>query len=50
VPEETALQQIKTKKYYEKYLSKNKPIYLIGMHFDSTEKNIVGFEWEEYFK
>ncbi|MBK8805215.1 MAG: ATP-binding protein [Bacteroidales bacterium] len=46
VPEETAIQQIKTKKYYEKYLFENKTIYLLGMHFSSTEKNIVGFDWE----
>lgn len=45
--EEAAIQQIKTNKYYEKYLTENKNIYIIGMHFSSTEKNIVSFEWEE---
>ncbi len=35
---EEALEQIKTKKYYEKYLSKGKPIYLIGAEF--RDRNI----------
>jgi hypothetical protein len=35
--EEAALMQIKEKKYYEKHLG-NKPVYLIGMHFCSTER------------
>jgi len=41
-----ALQQIKDKKYYEKYLNRNKDIYLIGIEFDTNEKNISEFEWE----
>ncbi len=28
---ESALQQIKTKKYYEKYMNEGKEIYLVGM-------------------
>jgi hypothetical protein len=43
--EEAALMQIKEKKYYEKHLG-NKPVYLIGMHFCSTERNISAFDWE----
>ncbi len=43
---ENALQQIKEKKYYEKYLSYNKDIYLVGIDFDTEDKNISNFEWE----
>jgi hypothetical protein len=35
---EEALEQIKTKKYYEKFISKDKPIYLIGAEF--RDRNI----------
>ncbi|MDF1546343.1 MAG: ATP-binding protein [Bacteroidales bacterium] len=47
MPAEVALYQIQTKKYYEKYLVQNKEIYLIGMHFSSKVKNIVGMEWRK---
>ena len=43
---ETALEQIKQKKYYEKYLNENKEIFIIGICFDSKEKNITQFEWD----
>jgi len=46
MPDESAIHQIETKKYYEKYLSENKKIYLIGIHFDSEERNIINFEWK----
>jgi len=42
-----ALQQIKEKNYQQKYLAKEKNIYLIGISFNSTEKNISQFEWEQ---
>ncbi len=42
-----ALEQIKTNRYYEKYLNKGKEIYLVGINFSEEEKNIVGFEWEK---
>ena len=45
---QNALQQIKEKKYYEKYLNHNKDIYLVGIDFDTNDKNINGFEWEKY--
>ena len=35
-----ALQQIIDKKYHESYLHKNKTIYLLGISFDTSEKNI----------
>jgi len=40
-----ALQQIKDKKYYEKYQSQGKEIYLVGINF--KDKNISLFEWEK---
>jgi hypothetical protein len=42
-----ALQQIKDMKYYEKYLSANKKIFLIGIEFDEEQKNISVFECEK---
>ncbi len=41
-----ALKQIKSKQYHKKYMSEGKEIYLVGIEFDSKEKNISGFEWE----
>lgn len=41
-----AMQQIKEKKYHQKYLDKGKNIYLIGIDFDSQVKNISRFAWE----
>jgi hypothetical protein len=40
-----ALEQIRQKGYHEKYLNQGKPIYLVGMGFDSEEKNITEFQW-----
>ncbi|MCL0067463.1 PD-(D/E)XK nuclease domain-containing protein [Peptococcaceae bacterium] len=37
----SALSQIKERKYYEKYASEGKEIYLVGMEFSEREKNIV---------
>jgi hypothetical protein len=39
-----ALGQIEEKKYYEKYLNENKDIYLIGIEFDTKERNISKIE------
>jgi len=39
--------QIKDKKYHEKYLDQTKEIYLVGIEFDESEKNISNFEWEK---
>ncbi len=41
-----ALEQIKLKNYHQKYISKYKEIYLIGVEFDSKERNIKYYEWE----
>ena len=40
-----ALEQIKEKGYHEKYLSASKKVFLVGIGFDSRERNIVEFEW-----
>ena len=42
---ETALQQIKDKKYYAKYMKEDARIHLIGVQFSKTERNIAG--WAE---
>lgn len=47
VGSDDALIQIKAKNYAQKYLSENKNIILLGINFDSKEKNISGFEWEK---
>ena len=43
----TALKQIKEKKYYEKYTNQQKDIYLIGIEFGEEERNVISFEWEK---
>ena len=43
-----ALQQIKEKKYYEKYRQQGKDIYLVGINFDDKERNISRFAWESF--
>ena len=42
----TALEQIKDKRYYEKYLNSGKDIYLVGIEFSKSERNIIRFDWE----
>ncbi|MDL1963514.1 MAG: ATP-binding protein [Deltaproteobacteria bacterium] len=43
----SALEQIKKKKYSEKYQQKGKKIYLVGIEFSKNDKNIKNFMWEE---
>ena len=45
---QSALQQIKNKKYPEKYSAHKKPIYLVGMSFDADTRNIDGVLCEVY--
>ncbi|MFN4151255.1 MAG: PD-(D/E)XK nuclease domain-containing protein, partial [Candidatus Sericytochromatia bacterium] len=40
---EVAVNQIRNKKYYESYLASNKEIVLVGVSFDSENKNIKDF-------
>ena len=42
-----ALQQIKDKKYAEKYMPLEKEIFLIGIEFDEEKRNISQFECEK---
>jgi len=42
-----ALEQIKQRRYHEKYQVQYKEIYLIGINFDENERNISRFEWEK---
>ena len=44
----SALEQIKEKKYHEKYLSYGKPIYIVGVNFSSEKRNITEFRWEKF--
>ncbi|MFW5959671.1 MAG: ATP-binding protein [Chitinivibrionales bacterium] len=44
---ESPINQIKERKYYEKYASDTRDIYLVGMCFDSNERNISEFIWEK---
>jgi hypothetical protein len=48
VGEGDALQQIKEKRYFEKYTGKYDKIFLVGINFDEEEKNISKFEWEKF--
>ena len=41
-----ALEQIKARGYHEKYLGRGREVYLVGISFDSEEKNILEFAWE----
>ncbi|SDN71203.1 PD-(D/E)XK nuclease superfamily protein [Desulfonauticus submarinus] len=45
---EDAIEQILKKKYYEKYKSEGKEIYLVGIKFDSRERNIVELKSKKY--
>ncbi len=42
-----ALEQIKEKKYHEKYLNIAKEIIIIGIEFSKKDRNICKFEWEK---
>ncbi len=42
-----AIEQIKTRGYADKFKHLNKPIYLVGMSFDPTLKNITDYCWEQ---
>ncbi len=41
-----ALEQVREKGYHEKYLGRG-TVFLIGIDFSSTAKNIAGFAWEK---
>jgi hypothetical protein len=41
------LEQIKEKRYFEKYLGVVEKIFLIGIEFSKEKRNLVGFDWEK---
>ena len=43
----TALEQIKEKEYFKKYLLDKRDIYIIGVNFDSVKGNLIGWEDEK---
>ena len=43
----SAIAQIREKKYHQKYLNEQKPIYLVGIEFNKEDRNISKLEWEE---
>ena len=43
-----ALQQIKDNNYALGYTNQNKDIYLVGIDFDTSKRNVSKFEWEKY--
>ena len=44
---EEAIKQIKERKYYEKYQSDGKNIYIVGINFDSELRNISEYKFEQ---
>ncbi len=44
----SAMQQIKNKHYADKYLSYQKPIYLLALSFDSEKRNVEECIFEQY--
>ncbi|MBC7473300.1 MAG: PD-(D/E)XK nuclease domain-containing protein, partial [Candidatus Sericytochromatia bacterium] len=46
----SALKQIREKRYYEKYLSSSKEIILVGVSFDSKNKNIKEWKNETFYR
>ncbi len=47
VDNSSALQQIKDKKYHEKYIGADLPIYIVGIEFDTKNRNISKLEYEK---
>jgi len=46
VDKKGAIKQIKEKEYYKKYISRYNEIYIIGVEFNSKERNISNYNWE----
>jgi len=40
------LEQIKEKRYHEKYISDYNEIYIVGVEFDSKNRNVSDYGWE----
>jgi len=48
VMDEDPLRQIKAQRYFEKYLAEKKEIILLGIVFNTQERNIGRMEWESW--
>ena len=46
----TALEQIKEKEYFKKYLLDKREIYIIGVNFDTAKGTLIGWEDEKIVK
>ena len=46
----TALEQIKEKEYFKKYLLDKREIHIIGVNFDTVKGNLIGWEEEKVEK
>ena len=46
----TALEQIKRKEYFKKYLLDKRDIYIVGVNFDPVKGNLVGWKEEKVVK
>lgn len=44
---QTAMKQIKDRKYHEKYINDGKPLYLLGIDFGFDERNVKWYECEK---
>ncbi len=42
-----ALKQIKERGYFQKYINDYNEIYIVGVEFDSKERNLVKCEWKK---
>ncbi len=40
------LKQIKERGYYKKYINNYNEIYIVGVEFNSEERNLIKCEWE----
>ena len=45
--QDAAVRQILTKGYHQKYLQEQKNIYLVGISFSSSERNLNSFTWKQ---
>ncbi|MCK9477763.1 MAG: ATP-binding protein [Candidatus Muirbacterium halophilum] len=45
-----SIEQIKEKKYHEKYIDRNKKIILLGIEFEKKQRNVVNIKSEEIVK
>ncbi|MDD2546856.1 MAG: PD-(D/E)XK nuclease domain-containing protein [Burkholderiaceae bacterium] len=46
LPEGKALQQLKDRRYADKYRARGEPIHLIGVEFSKEQRTVVGFDVE----